>query len=242
MARRLITRAELSRLAGVSDRAITKACEEGKLKPACDPNSKQVNADHPAVIAYLDGKGRKPLSVGAAPKELTPPHRSVRRRPAPERTQAPKQRARADAAPTDADDDELSAINFGANGEPTDDWTLREITDLFGTQSRFSRWLDARKKLADIKEKDLKNWESEGGLIPREGVRVHVFGAIEEMHKRLLLDIPKNLARTLYGMANGGKPVEEAEKVVRDKIGSLLRPVKDKAARALRKTQGDGGT
>jgi hypothetical protein len=104
-------------------------------------------------------------------------------------------------------------------------------------------WLFALKTIEEIRGKRLDNDENEGRLIPREKVRVHVFGAIEEANKRLLLDIPKNLARTLYAMAKSGNPVEEAEKTVREKISSVLRPVKDKSARALRKhTANEGGT
>jgi hypothetical protein len=49
----LVTRSELARLAGVSKTAITKACRSGyQLAPACV--GRQLDADHPAVAAYLD--------------------------------------------------------------------------------------------------------------------------------------------------------------------------------------------
>lgn len=236
MARRLISRAELSRLAGVSDVAISKACK-GRLAAACQ--GKMVDADHAAVLEYLAGKGKKPLSPGSAPAELAPPGDSRRRRKAHE----PKKRAtktkRSDPAPTsdvlDEDDEgALASVDLSETGEPSDDWTLRRITDVYGTHTKFIRWLDARKKLADIKEKDLKNEETEGKLIERELVKTHVFAAIDSVFRRLLSDSPKKLARTIYAAAKSGRPVEEAEKLIRDDISSQLTPLKLRAAQVLR--------
>ena len=75
-----------------------------------------------------------------------------------------------------------------------------------------------------IREKELRNWEVEGKLIPRDGVRTHVFGAVEGANRRLLRDAPKTIARRLYAMAKSGASVEEAEQVVREIVGSQLRP------------------
>lgn len=231
---RLVSRAELARLAGVSGAAVTKACK-GQLAAACE--GKRVDIDHEAVRRYLEGKGAAPPSAEpASPSDAgdhgfgpeAPPSSPVRskaqrRRPAPETSEPP-------AARFVTSIDQLDQSDI----DRMEDLTLREITDRFGTVTAFKDWLDARKKLSDIREKDLKNEEAEGQLIARDLVEHHVFGAIENANRQLLADAPKTIARRLYAMARSGATMEEAERVVRDIISSQLRPVKATAARVLR--------
>lgn len=206
-------------MAGVSDVAISKACR-GRLADACV--DRRVDVDHPAVVDYLAAKGSKPPPVsavvaGAGAKEPA-------KRPGAARK--PKAKPSPDARP---DGDQT------VDGEvPHEEMSLRELTDRFGTITTFKDWLDARKKLVDIREKDLKNAETEGELIDRELVRSHVFGAIESVNRRLLGDAPKTIARRLYAAAKSDMNVEAAEKIVREIISSQLKPVKVQAARALR--------
>lgn len=232
MAARLVSKRELSRIAGVSDSAISKACL-GQLKPACVGD--RIDVDHPAVVKYLKKHGRRPPARPREPEEA--PQEGQSDRPPQD-----------EPAPSEETTPRFTRITMvGGEGpqgiediERFADYTLRQIVNRFGSMTAHRDWLDMRKKQVDIREKELKNLETEGELIPREAVRVHVFGTLEELHKRLLHDVPKNLVRTIYGMAKSGTPVEEAEKDARDKISSLLRPVKDKAARSLRKKPGDG--
>lgn len=112
--------------------------------------------------------------------------------------------------------------------------SLDALTRKFGTATAFGDWLDARKRISDIREKDLKNDERAGRLIPREFVRTHVFSHIEAANRRLLQDAAATIARRLYAAAKSGTPVEEAEQTVRDIISSQLRPAKETAARSLR--------
>lgn len=218
---RLLSRAELSRLAKVSGAAITKACKH-QLAPACD--GRRVDLDHPATVAYLAGKGVAPPAPLRSAKEPTP--RTTGARPkASRKASLPAAVVEVVEADDDAPADDIEAYA---------DMTLRELTDRFGTTTKFKDWLDARKKIADIREKDLKNAETEGSLIERELVKVHVFGAIEAANRKLLNDSPKTIARRIYAAVNGGIPLEESERTVRDIIGSQLQPVKLHAARALR--------
>jgi hypothetical protein len=205
---RLISRAELARLAKVSDVAVSKACK-GRLAPACV--EKRIDVDHPAVLDYLASKG------------VAPPRKPESEPPPAE----PEFSVSFDDGEDEGGAEDLDVEHFA-------DLTLRQLTDRFGTKTRFKDWLDARKKIADIQEKDLKNDETTGRLIERELVRTHVFGAIEASNKRLLQDAPKNIARRIYAMAAANVPAEEAERTVREIIGSNLAAVKATAVRVLR--------
>jgi hypothetical protein len=218
---RLISRAELSRLAKVSGAAITKACKH-QLGPACV--GRRIDLDHAATVNYLAGKGAAPTEPLDPPKNTTDRPTARRRKPGSAASHSP--------APTAPIVSPLEGADFDI--EAYADRTLRELTEMFGTETKFKDWLDARKKIADIREKDLKNAETEGHLIDRELVKTHVFGAIDAALRKLLNDSPKTIARRLYSAANSGVPLEESERMVREIIGSQLKPVKVHAARALR--------
>jgi hypothetical protein len=212
---RLVSRAELARIAKVSAMAITKICRTRLMEACIGP---RVDLDHPSVLAYLASKDIAPPAALEAP---------VR---APLEPTAPRPSSKSASGQREA----LEASDEKIDVEQYADMTLRQIADLFGTVTAFKDWLDARKKQVAIREKELRNWELEGRLIPRDAVRTHVFGAIDGANRRLLQDAPKTITRRLYAMAKSGAAIEEAEQVVREIVGSQLRPVKDVAARALR--------
>lgn len=227
---RLISRAELARLAGLSRMAITKVART-QLAGACV--GPRIDLDHPSVLAYLAQKGVTPPPPLAEPREPLPdptppsPSEAVPCPPAPALAPPLRLVPPPSSRPPPPSDQDLDIEQFS-------DMTLREIAERFGTATAFKDWLDARRKQVAIREKELKNWENERRLIPRDAVRAHVFAAIDGANRRLLQDAACTIARRLYAMAKSGTAVEEAEQVVRDIIGSQLRPVKDTAARALR--------
>lgn len=248
MGKRLVSRAELSRIAEVTRPAVTKACK-GQLAEACV--GKSIDLDHPAVEIYLAAHGKtvppregssdgartsggdrkrkqrpKPTTVRPKPAQPTKPARPPRPGPAgSEPRLEPRLGADDDAPSAAAEDDDIEGYAH---------LTIDEVVRCFGRKPAFRFWLDARKKIADIREKELKNDETTGRLIEREFVRVHVFGAIEAGNRRLLGDTPKTLARRLYALAKSGAPVEEAEKVVRELLSSQLKVVKAATTKALR--------
>lgn len=216
---RLVSRAEIARVAGVSAMAISKACN-GKLKPACV--GRRVDLDHPAVAEYVGSKGRTvPAPAKAAkkapPKQTAPhPPRAVKRASQPEQ----------DAESVDGTDDDLESLAE----------LLRPLVERFGTATRFRDWLVALKTIEEIRAKRLDNEEHEGLLIERELVQVRVFGAMDATNRRLLQDFPKTVARELYAQARAGVSHEELEKIVRNMISAQLRQVKTQASRALMTT------
>ena len=148
---RLVSRAELARIAGVSRATVTELCKQGSLVDAVE--GKHVDLDHPAARAYLERRGVSPEDVS-------------------------------------------SLANFG-EGSSEDLAELASIlsplTERFGTEPAFKEWLDALKKIEEIREKRLKNEALEGELISRELVKTHVFGAIESSNRRLLSATPQTI-------------------------------------------------
>ena len=215
----------------MSPAAVTKACKHS-LSGACLTNGR-VDGDHPAVVEYLAKKGvtLPPQSASSKTKKASKAKPTkARRTPDLAAKTAPK----ADPAPTRSAHPALSPADNPPDIDDVLDLSVREVVDRWGSVTAFKDWLDARKKIADIREKDLKNDETEGQLIDRELVKVHIFGAIEAGNRRLLTDAPKTISRRLYGLAKSGSAIEEAEKIVGDIIGSHLKPVKATAIRVLK--------
>lgn len=217
---RFISRSAFSRLAGVTPAAITIA-SRSELAPACDAD--RIDRDHDVAIAYL-ARHRDPDA------QTKPRHGGKRRTSKPtaigQKATIKSESLGAEAGeerPADPDDIERYA-----------NLTLREIAETFRTERRFRDWLDALKKIEDIRKTRLDNDETEGGLISRELIKTHVFGAIDAANRRLLSDAPKTIARRVYAAAKSSASIEEAERTIREIIGSHLKPVKATAARVLR--------
>lgn len=216
--KRLVSRSELARIAGCSAMAVTKRCR-GSLSEACE--GIRVDVDHPSVVAWLSERGKSPperLPTEAAEAGEYDDIALRRGRP-------PKRDTRRPSA--------------GEEGEPGDiseyaDLTLRELTDRFGTVVQFKDWLDARKKIADTRDKELRNEETAGHLIERELVSTHVLGAIAQAFRDLLTDAPKTIARRVYANAKAKVPVEESERLVRELIEPNLVRMKTTAAKVIR--------
>lgn len=233
---RLVTRSEFARIARVTPGSITRAARRRDLAEAL--SNGRIDVDHFAAREYLRRHGvadpQVPGTPAAAPRapspaaapvipEITPPAKSAPGRPparVPPASPAPEPTSPAQIeAPDDLDEFR--------------DWTLQQLLDEFGTARRFVDWLDAMRKLEDVRAKRLANLEREGKLIQREPVRTHVFGIIDATFRRLLTDAPKTTARRLYGLAKSGAPIEEAEAEVKDINSSLVKAIKATAIRVL---------
>lgn len=115
------------------------------------------------------------------------------------------------------------------------DMRLRDVMIHFGERGEFSGWLSDVKKAEDIREKRLKNEQTEGSLISREGVRSHVMGLLEELSRRLLLDGAQTITRRCYAAARGGVAIEDSEKEVRLMLTQNLRKARDGVTKKLKK-------
>ncbi|HET9954162.1 MAG TPA: hypothetical protein VFQ61_06650 [Polyangiaceae bacterium] len=238
MKERLYTRTEFARIVGVTKQAIGQACN-GKLGEACV--GKRINIEHAAAKEYLalhGAKAPKHLDEDSAPAQSKASKRA-QTKPAGQPTTAAPSKKQTAAPPQQSSDPvgkgpvrliyrEVNDLNEIA------DMTLRQIGAAFGTVTGFRDWLEARRKLEELREKELRNAEADGKLISIKLVRTHVFGAIESGNRRLLTDSPKTITRRLYAAARSDVPMEEAEQMVREIISSQLKPVKETAVRVLR--------
>lgn len=259
---RLASRADLARLKGVSNAAVTIACR-GALSAACVGD--RVDLDHPAVADYMaKGKGRpkvsgptdpeakrpapSPATVSAPAQSpaVTPTDRTVPKKSSDQRAGAKqkgkpgrKRRTSSTATATDtgpgdsAPSDSAPQLDEHGFAPELEELTAREIAERYGTSRAYVDWLDAYQKQQRGRELWLKNQQTEGSLISRELVQHRVFGAIDSSHKRLLTDAAKTLAARLFALCRAGASAEEAEREARDIISKQLKPVKAAATRTI---------
>jgi hypothetical protein len=231
----LVSRADAARLKGVSGAAITKACRK-QLAPALVDG--RIDLEHEAARGYFGATltQRPAASAPSAPTDDAPtsetktepsaagaPTKGRKAKPpAPDAPTAPRP-PKESPPPTDTvkELDEYSSL-------------LLPLVKRFGTARSFRDYLASLKEIETIREKLLGNDETEGRLISRELVKTHVLGAIEAGNRRLLSDAPKTIARRVFAAAKGGGTVEDAEQLVREIIGSHLKPVATTASRLLR--------
>lgn len=207
MPQQLVTRSEFARMAGVSPAAVTQACSRGELGDAM--HGRRIDAAHARARAYLKRNRKNGRTKVAAPVE-TP------------------------VLPASSDGEIHLAGVTPEDAALIADLTTREVVRRFGTMTQFRDWLDSLKRIEEIREKRIKNDEATGRLIPREPVKAYVFAAIDAVNRRLLSDAPKSIAARLDAMTKSGATLEERELVVRELIGSQLKPVRDQAMKSLR--------
>jgi hypothetical protein len=85
-----------------------------------------------------------------------------------------------------------------------------------------------------LRERQLRNEEAEGRLIPKEPIRVHIFGALSMLFKRLLEDVPHTVASRVLSGAKSGLTLEQAEALVQEVLQGQLGAVKAIVTEALR--------
>jgi hypothetical protein len=232
--RRLITRTELSRLAGVAPPSITKAART-KLRPACVRD--RIDLDHPLVVAYLKRHGAEvpPRPPSTGPRS---PRRTADARPgSPDSTAQPAAPAPA-VSPAEGDSAEPPRLPVGIEGVDAEAFgrmTLDQIAREYSTMDEFERVLDAAKTLAIIREKDDKHRQFEGSVVTRELIDIAVFGALERLSRRLAKPVPKTVVRRAITDSKGGKPTEEIEGMACDLMGTELKLAWDAIAKALKK-------
>lgn len=246
---RLVSRANLARLVGVSKPAITQHCDSAKLREAC--HGTRVDLDHPLVAAYFKARGKElpparaeePKPKAARRADDAPPAsaKSRHRAPAAPPAEPKRPRGRPRGPTVDDPDEDVGHMRPPPGVVEGSSEDLRDLTELllplverFGTDTRFSDWLSSLKDIELIREKRLKNGETEGGLISRELVKTFVFGAIEAANKRLLGDAAKTIASKVFNSTRAKGTLEEAQRLVRDEISKQLKPLKATAARHLR--------
>ncbi len=228
---RLVSRADLARLAKVSRPALTKQCHK-RLADACQGD--RVDLDHPAVQAFLAAHG-----VEDKPTDRAPTKAQIRPLPAPaDPTPKPGRSQKRSRKPTRAEleGEPIPPQPEGA-GSPEDldelMEALRPLVLRFGTARVFRDWLLSLKTTEDIDAKRLDTAIKRGAVYPRAFVHTHILGLINGFNLRLLGDTPKTLCREIYALAKTGRPLEEAERISRKLLGKQLESVKSRTEKAI---------
>lgn len=163
----------------------------------------KIDAGHPAVKRYLEKRGVS--STVPAPVE----HEHTESTGFPE------------------DDGTAAALIAIA------DLTLNQIEQRFGGHSQFDNYLKSLKLSEEIREKRLKNEDTDGSVISRDFVHTHIFGLLEELSRRMLTDFVRTITRRIYAAAQSGVSLEEAEAIVRDIVAQVLRRSREQAKKRL---------
>jgi len=237
--RRLISRTELARRAGVSQPAVTKLCNRGKLAPACVRD--KVDLDHPAAVEYLASHGVE------VPPRAKPRAKKVSAKPAKSKPRGRKRvgqpKAAGGTSRQDTDPDLASAVeaieslDLGLSAKDAEffaSMTLERIAREYGTMGQFESVVKAVSTIAQIRERDDKHRREEGSVITRELVQTHVMGALEKLSRHLAKPVPDTVAARVIDMHDGGKPIEEIRRVAREIMGAELRATWSAVAKVLR--------
>lgn len=230
-AERRINRAKLAKLLGVTPTRVYVLCQKA-FAPALGTDG-LVNLDHPVVVEYFYSRGLRPPEQGvpvvamktkAIPEAVQTHKPVIARKDNPGNPEHNRPATRVQKPEGEIDEDVQKYL----------DYTLREIYEQFGTDKQFKDFLGACKTIEDVRSRRIENAEALGELIPRALVETHVFGAFEQCNTRLLRDQAKTIAAKVTPAARAGATAEEIERVVRDQMSAVLRPVAAQMSRALK--------
>lgn len=214
----IVSKAEYAREWGVTAQTVAKWAQRW-LAPAVTPRG--IDRAHPVAMAGPPGRDRDPTWVPTAGTLVV--HEGGLAKPVSRH------------GPNDGRGGGRKPDVVVGSDEDLEQLTefLAPLAERFGMHAGFKDWLQSLKTLEDIRGKRLQNDETENSLISRELVRVNVFGLIEGVFRRLLTDSPKTIARLVYAEATAGRPVEDAEKLVRKQISAQLKTLKARAKLVL---------
>lgn len=229
-----LTRAEFGRRIDRARSSITEACD-GPLKPACLAGG-FIDAWHPAVVAWCEKRkiNHGLLLMGTAPADRAPTRsaKSAKKPPrAPTKSQKGTEKQKPEPTPPPPGPAPMVPVAPTKTLEAYAELIDRLQTE-FGSVIGFREWLKTRQTIALIREKERKNDIADGQLIERAFVDKHLFGLVDACFRQML-DAPKTIARTIYGLAGSGYPLEEAETKTREILSSLLEQMKTNVIRVL---------
>tara|TARA_R110002020_G_scaffold431275_3_gene641288 strand:- start:269 stop:979 length:711 start_codon:yes stop_codon:yes gene_type:complete len=236
MEHNLYPAARIAEACGISRQGLNKFCRE-KCPDARVGNKIDIN--HAVMRAYMESKNADvskqllPAAERTDPQAVTPVSQretklSVSRRGKGAQS-APPPKSQSNE---DSDDIESMAVSEYGN------LTLNEIVAAFGTDENFRGYLDAKKKQIEIVEKELKVQKAKGEVIDRDFVSNHLFGVIQEMTSRMLVDYPRKIVEMIYAHCESGDTKEDAEATVREELGKPIKAAKAQVVKRIGENNG----
>lgn len=228
MEQRLYPAARIAEACGISRQGLNKFCRE-KCPDARVGNKIDIN--HAIMRSYMESKNADvskqllPAEERTDPQAETPVSQretklSISRRGKGTQSAPPKHKVNASI-------EEIESMDTSEYGN----LTLNEIVAAFGTDENFRGFLAAKKTQVEIVEREIKVEEKTGEVVKREAMKKSVFGFLEEMNSRLLVDSAVTIATKIYAHCESGDTIEEATKTVR---GEISKPIQNAKAQIVR--------
>ncbi|AUR91738.1 coil containing protein [Vibrio phage 1.164.O._10N.261.51.A7] len=229
MEQRLYPASKIGAACGVSRQYITRYvkehCSDAKIGTKIDIN-------HPVMHAFMESKGAdmsnqlKPAEERTSHLATTPVSQSESKLAKSRRrsgTQSEKPRPKITATQNKT----VEQVDISDHGN----LTLNELVAYFGSDESYRGWLQAKKTQVEIVEREIKVEEKTGEVVKREAMKKSVFGFLEEMNSRLLVDSAVTIATKIYAHCESGDTIEEATKTVR---GEISKPIQNAKAQIVR--------
>jgi hypothetical protein len=227
MEQRLYSAARVGEATGVTRQYINRYCKEH-----C-PDAKigtKIDINHPVMHAFMQSKGAdmsaqlKPAEERTSHLATTPVSQresklSISRRGNGTQSERPKITATQNKT--------VEQVDISDHGN----LTLNELVAYFGSDESYRGWLQAKKTQVEIVEREIKVEEKTGEVVKREAMKKSVFGFLEEMNSRLLVDSAVTIATKIYAHCESGDTIEEATKTVR---GEISKPIQNAKAQIVR--------
>lgn len=229
----LITKAALSRLAGVSRMAVTKAAKGALADAVVD---KKINLNHSLVIEWLKSHGVKDEDIHLPePKEKTTTTKPVAKKKSKKKKAAAKSKPGTvpdkptPAPPMPAAKPNPAPITVGGYDiDGLEDMTLREIVMRYGSIDGFKRYVDSLKSISDFNMRDMKMKTHRGELVQRDLVAGTLIPLIDVAYQRLVSDVPAAITQQIIArVESGGEDmIGDSEKIIRDAVSRVLKNTK----------------
>ena len=231
MEQRLYPAARIAEACGISRQGLNKFCRE-----KC-PDSRvgnKIDINHPIVRAYMDSKNADASKNLRPAEERTNPQASTpvsQRETKLSNSRRGKKNDSTVKKITAVENKTAEEIDISDHG----DLTLNELVAYFGTDESYRGWLAAKKTQIEIVEREIKVDEKTGEVVKRDLMKKGVFGFLEEMNSRLLVDSAVTIATKVFAHCESGDTIEEAIKTVRSEIS---KPIQNAKAQIIRNVGG----
>lgn len=220
MEQKLYPPARIAEFAGVSRQYINRYCKEHCPEAR---SGRKIDISHPVMRSFLESKGVD-LSKELRSAEVRTHHRAEK--PVSQSESRLSAGGQAINSRQARNTDDVGVIPSAADIDVSQhgNLTLNEITARFGDHEQYRGWLDAKKKIVEIIEREIKVQKQLGELIERELVQKFIIAAIDGFNSWLLTDFCKSTPIDMRAAVESGKDNIEMEKILRILLSNQLEP------------------